>query len=128
MPLLDMSDVLCSPEFCDLITVNRRTESVSVQTGLGSLSVVQFPNVVAVITIASPDDLKRFDASQIRGDAIWFATQFRVQASAQGQQPDQVVWDGVTYTVHKVQPYTRFGAGFVEGIALSMNATSTSHV
>ena len=123
MPLLDVTEVLNDPDFADVFSVLRRSEAVG-NNGRAVITEQQTDGVVGVVTIASPNDLVRFDAGQMTGRGIMIVTTFRLRASAQGVQPDQVIWDGATYTVKGIDPYHRFGAGFIEALAMSMNAST----
>lgn len=125
MPLLDVTDILHDPDFMDLITVRRRADSVDAY-GRSSLTSTDTENVGAVITMATGDDLRRFDVGQVQGRAILVITEFRLHSAKEGNQPDQVLWDGGIYTVYDLQQYNRYGAGFVEAIAISMEASDPS--
>lgn len=124
MPNLDVSEIINDPDFADTVTVTRRAEDVDEASGLSVITSTVFPGVVGVVTMASPDDLVRLEVSQMTARCISFITQFRLRGSAQGFQPDVITWDGTDYTVIALDPYHRFGTGFVECFALSMNASS----
>lgn len=120
MPFLDVTDVVLDPMLADRVTVNRRAESIS-NSGRASVTPQVFSNVVGVVTMASPNDLQRLPDDQRTGRNISFITKFKLRGTAPGFQPDTIVWLGDEFVVKVVEPYTRFGAGFVQAIAGSMN-------
>lgn len=121
MPDLDVSEVLFDPDFADVFTVQRRAEAVNT-SGRSQVTVTPFIDIVGVITSTDPSDLERRDDGQMMTRTINVVTAFRLRGPSPGFQPDQIVHDGVTYTVDKILPFTRFGRGFIEAVATSMNA------
>lgn len=124
MPLLDVTSILTDPDFASVFSVVRRTEVVSVSSGLTSISEVTTPDVLGVITIAKPSQLVRDDVGQMMGRTISVITKHALRGASVGVQPDQVIWNGIAYTVTVADPYLHFGAGFVQAEATSMK-TST---
>lgn len=122
MPLLDVTDILFDPDLADTFNVLRRTEVVG-GNGRSQVTEARSTCIVGVVTMASPDDLKRFPDAQLTGRTIMVCTPFRLRASGDGFQPDQIEYDGNLYTVVAIDPYTRFGAGFVEALATSPKAS-----
>ncbi len=120
MPWLDVSNVLLDPEFCDTVSITRRADVVSAN-GRSEISGTVF-DAYGVVTIVDPSKLTRFAEGQYIPRAISFITKSRLNSAVTGFQPDQITWNGAVYTVNDVQPYTRYGAGFVEVLALSQNA------
>lgn len=126
MALLDVSEVLTDPDFCDTFPVKRRSE---VMGNNGRMSVdTKDMEGVGVVCVASPSDLRRLPEDQRTGRAISVVTQFRLRASAPDYQPDLVGWQGDFYVVSDIQPYTHFGAGFVQAICTSMSAQDQAPV
>jgi len=123
MPDLDVSEILSDPDFADTVTIIRRDEHVD-NNGRSQTLERKYPGTVAVVTMAAPNDLNRLDVGQIFGAAIKVTTTFRMRGSAEGFQPDQIVWDGGVYTVKALDKYHRFGAGFTSAVAISMNAST----
>lgn len=117
MALLDVSEVLTDPDLADSFIVNRRAESVN-QNGRMTMNVQPF-EAVGVVCAASPNDLKRLPEDQRTQRAISVTTTFRLRASAPGYQPDLVLWDGNFFIVADLQPYTNYGAGFVQAICIA---------
>jgi galactose-6-phosphate isomerase len=119
-PWLDVSDVLTDPNFVDSIIVLRRKEVVN-QYGESTLITTRNPGVNAVVCMASPNDLIRLDDQQRMGRVISIVTQFRLQGPSTGFQPDVVIWNGDNFVVATVDPYTNYGNGQIEALAISMD-------
>lgn len=121
MPDLDVTDLLDDDDLADDFDVVRRDETVDTH-GRSVITATNLPGQRGVITYSSPDTLQRRDDAQMTSRVAVVVTTFRLRASGYGFQPDQVLYDGITWTIKAVSPYTRFGAGFVECIMESMNA------
>lgn len=119
MPFLDVSDVVCDPMLADTFSVLRRVETVNDHGEVG-ISSTQHDNVVGVITMAGPNDLDRLDDSQRMGRVISCVTKFRLRGPSPGFQPDVIVWQGSNFVIAALDLYNRFGAGFMQAIAVSM--------
>lgn len=120
MPWLDVSDIVCDPMFADVFTVLRRGQTVN---DFGEVVIVETPNtpVYGTITMAGPDDLQRLDDSQRMGRVISCITKFRLIGPAPNLQPDVILWQGSRYVVAWLDLYNRYGAGFMQSIAVSMD-------
>lgn len=118
MPYLDVSSVLSDPMIADRVKVTRQKEVVGTN---GRVSIVPevFPIVVGVMTSAGPNDLERVPEAQRMGRVMSFVTKFRLRGPSPGYQPDTIDWAGDTYLVVTVDPYPRYGAGFVQSIIAS---------
>lgn len=116
---LDVSDILSDPDIADPFVVKRRSEVVG-QNGRVSVDVANLQGV-GVICAASPNDLKRLPDAQHTERHISIITAFRLRATAPDYQPDLIGWQGDFYIVADVQPYTQYGAGFVQAICASTN-------
>ncbi|MCA7959503.1 hypothetical protein LGM14_18555 [Burkholderia multivorans] len=112
MAFLDVSDVLLDPDFMDTgLICNRMTQTVD-DHGRAQNSVASTP-FSAVVTSDKGDILHRnADGSRIIG-SITLHTMFRLLDGSVGQDADEVVWAGRTYTVVNVNDYSHFGRGFV---------------
>lgn len=113
MPFLDVSDVLCDPEFVDRkLTCTRQAQSVG-SDGLA----VNTPTVTpffGVVTSNRGDVLQRLaEGSRIQG-SITIHTRFLLQDGRNGSDADLVTWQGRQYTVTNVNDYSTYGAGFVD--------------
>lgn len=121
MPLLDVTEILSDDDLGDVFDVIRRVE-VPDGHGRATYTPTTIPNQVGVVISIDPSDLKRDDGSELSFRNISIATTFRLRAAGIGIQADQVVWDGITFTITKVKVHTRWGAGFVKAEATSQNA------
>ncbi|MDN7433705.1 hypothetical protein QZN62_10820 [Burkholderia multivorans] len=112
MAFLDVTDVLLDPDFMDTgLLCNRMTQTVD-DHGRAQNSVASTP-FAAVVTSDKGDILHRnADGSRIIG-SITLHTMFRLLDGSVGQDADEVVWAGRTYTVVNVNDYSHFGRGFV---------------
>lgn len=111
MALLDISDVLCDPDFMDtgLVCV-RNTQTVGTD-GLATNTPVSIP-FAGVVTNDSGNILERIAEGQRNKDSITIHTQFILMDGGAAQDADIVQWRGKQYTVSNVQDWSHFGAGF----------------
>lgn len=119
MPFLDMSDVLMDPDFLDTSLICHR----QVQTRDADNFPINTPHEIpfsGVVTVDRSLEARRMAAGQNIGGAILIVTQFRL---TQGQpatdtsaalDADTVIYNGREYRVTFVDPYTSYGAGFVQ--------------
>lgn len=133
MPWLDVSDIVMDPDLADVFNVVQRPETVDPNTGRASVTYVENYDVVGTVTMENPADLMRRDDSDSAPRLIFVASTFpfRNACTENGQQykGDVITWPqpgapgSTQYTVIKVYPYSRYGAGITECVAQSMNAT-----
>lgn len=118
-----MSDAF-GPEMLDEFEVVRRAETVDSngEAVIGSVALM----AVGVVCRASPDDLQRLPELDLMDAYISVVTQFRLRgpARAAGRQfkPDVIRWQGSSFVVKALDPYTNFGAGFVQAICGSVDS------
>lgn len=119
-PWLDLSEAILDPYLADAVSVLRRTMTVN---GFGEPVITSSttPNVLGVVTVASPTDLQRLDDQQRMQRVLSFVTKFRIQGPSPGKQSDQVVWRGDTYVVIDIGPYPQFGSGFIQALIASQD-------
>lgn len=119
MPFLDMSDVLMDPDFLDTSLICHR----QIQTRDADNFPVNMPQDFAfsgIVTVDRSLEAKRMAAGQNINGAILIVTQFRLtqgQAQTDTNQnldADIVTYSGRDYRVTFVDPYTRYGSGFVQ--------------
>lgn len=128
MPQLDVSWVAMDPMTADCFSVTRREEIVDAK-GRSQLVTEVFPDEMGTITFQDPAALMRTPEGQMVPRSIFVASTFCFRGvskdssnPAQKYQPDIITWGGVDYTVKQVYPYSRYGAGFHEVVAESMQA------
>ncbi len=130
-PFLDVSDVLLDPDFADTVTVLRRAQTVDIH-GRAVITESSIPNVLGVVTLLDPNKLVRTPEYTQAPRTISFVTKARLYGPAEVPgsggsvyQPDYIQWEGNTFLVTSVLPYTRYGAGFVEATAEQNDYVST---
>lgn len=115
MPLLDVSDVLLDPDFCDTtLQCERYTASVdSKGRGTKTQTLVGF---AGVITSDRGERLVRNAVGEHATDTISVITRFKLRDAGTGVTADIVRWNGSRFTVISVNDYSTYGRGFVEAI------------
>ncbi|EPT4022342.1 head-tail adaptor [Enterobacter roggenkampii] len=113
MPTLDVTDVLFDPDFCDTnLWVTRKQLTVN-DDGRGSTTDVK-TQFSGVVTVDRSLENKRLQAGQVISGAILIVTTERLTQGQQGRDSDVVTWQNRDYRVTFVDPYTSYGAGFVQ--------------
>lgn len=125
MPDLDVSFMTADPMLTDSFNVLRRSDSIDARGRTTPSTVQTFLNLLGVVTQQDPADLMRRDDGQMVPRLIFIASTFAFRAESPGYQPDQIVWNGTTYTVKQIYSYSRFGQGTYEVVAESMNAVDS---
>lgn len=126
MPQLDVSFMTSDPMLADCFDVLRRADVVGAN-GRTTITVTDtFEDCLGVVTQQDPADLMRNDDGQMVPRSILVCSTFAFRGASAGYQPDLIKWNGTSYVVTKVYPYSRFGAGTYEVVATSMTATDTA--
>lgn len=119
MPFLDVSEVLLDPDFIDMSLVCHRQIQTVDDDNFPTNTSQDIP-FSGVVTVDRSLEARRMAAGQNINGAILIVTQFRL---TQGQEPDAdgtrldadiVTYNGREYRVTFVDPYTSYGAGFVQ--------------
>lgn len=119
MPLLDVTEVLLDPDFADSSLICRRQIQTTDDDNFPANTQQEIP-FSGVVTVDRSLEAKRMAAGQNINGAILIVTQFRLtqgrKSAADGPNldADLVVYNGGLYRVTFVDPYTRYGAGFVQ--------------
>lgn len=117
MPMLDVSFVLDQAEFEDEFKVRRRLDVVG-KNGRVIASPDEWFDAYGVVTQQDPAELlKTEDGQSIMSRKIFLASRTRFVQAAEGQQGDEITWNGIIYTCISSLPYSRYGEGFYEAIA-----------
>jgi hypothetical protein len=143
MPFLDVTDVLLDPDFVDLSLVCYRQVQTVDEDNFPTNTAQAIP-FSGVVTVDRSLEAKRMAAGQNINGAILIVTQFRLTQGmpASDSTPeldaDIVLYSGRRYRVTFVDPYTRYGAGFVQahcellefngGIPLSNDSTEPGYL
>ncbi|HGE8275512.1 TPA: head-tail adaptor [Serratia marcescens] len=113
MPTLDVTDVLFDPEFCDTsLIVTRNLQTVD-DDGFATNAPVKMP-FVGVVTVDRSLEARRMIAGQVVTGAILIVTTERLTAGQTARDADIVTYQNRDYRVTFVDPYTAYGAGFVQ--------------
>ncbi|WP_312953877.1 head-tail adaptor [Atlantibacter hermannii] len=113
MPTLDVTDVLLSPEFLDTSLVDKRNEQTVDDDGF-AINVVKQTPFGGVVTVDRSLEARRMQAGQVISGAILIVTTYRLTSGNTGLDADIVAYRGRDYRVTFVDPYTAYGAGFVQ--------------
>jgi galactose-6-phosphate isomerase len=110
MALLDVSDIVLDPDFSDLITCRRSTQTIGNNgRAINSPGETVFRGVV---TQNGGNILNRLDGGEHASGAIIIHSKFPLIAQAPDITADVVIFRGKEYTVVRVDDYSNFGAGF----------------
>ena len=113
MPNLDVTDVLFDPDFCDTsLLVTRRFQQTDAD-GI-TTSVEEKSGFSGVVTVDRSLENRRMQAGQAIGGAILVVTTERLSNGETGRDADIVTYQNRDYRVTFVDPYTAYGAGFVQ--------------
>lgn len=113
MPFLDVSDVLLDPDFADDSLICRRNVQTMDEDNFATNTVEEIP-FSGVVTVDRSLEARRMASGQTIGGAILVVTQFRLTQGRPGLDADMVTYQGRNYRVTFVDPYTAYGAGFVQ--------------
>ncbi|MGV3345302.1 head-tail adaptor [Enterobacteriaceae bacterium LUAb1] len=114
MPHLDVMDVLFNPEFYDCnLWVTRRAQTVE-EDGIGSDSEVK-TQFAGVVTVDSSLENRCMQSGQAISGAILIVMTERLTQRQSGRDANIVTYQNRDYRVTFVDPYTIYGAGFVQG-------------
>lgn len=113
MPTLDVNEVLLSPEFMDTTLVCTRSEQTTDDDGFTSNTTSKLP-FAGVVTVDKSLENARLEAGQVVRGAILVITKFTLTEGATDTDADVVTYQGRDYRVSFVDPYTAYGAGFVQ--------------
>ncbi|WP_416778192.1 head-tail adaptor [Xenorhabdus budapestensis] len=120
MPFLDMSDILLDPDFVDTSLVCHRNTQTTDEDGFTTNTAQSIP-FAGVVTVDRALEARRMEAGQTISGAILIVTQFRLTQGQPGLDADIVTYQGRQYRVTFVDPYTAYGAGFVQAHCELMN-------
>ncbi|WP_304002840.1 hypothetical protein [Methyloversatilis discipulorum] len=112
MALLDVSDILCDPDFMDTGLVCERLTQTIGANGRATNAPAQ-TSFAGVVTSDKGDLLMRIAEGERTVGSIIIHTRFALQDGRPGQTADVVIWQGRRFTVSAVQDWSHFGRGFV---------------
>jgi hypothetical protein len=128
-PFIDPSIMLLDPQFTDRFAVVQRVQNTS-SLGVITTTNTTIPDVLGIVLPTKPSDLKRYDDRQFGNRSLWIITRYRLNTAAQARygnppqqrQPDWILWNGDTFMVVDVQPFTRYGPGWTENLVTSIDS------
>lgn len=113
MPNIDVTDVLFDPDFCDMsLVVKRNVQTVDVD-GFATNTVTE-KGFAGVVTVDRSLESRRMMSGNVIGGAILIVTVERLTQGQTGRDADIVTYQNRDYRVTFVDPYTAYGAGFVQ--------------
>lgn len=113
MPNLDVTDVLFDPDFCDMsLRVKRNLQTVDTD-GFATNTVTE-KGFAGVVTVDRSLESRRMMSGNVIGGAILIVTTERLTQGQTGRDADIVTYQNRDYRVTFVDPYTAYGAGFVQ--------------
>ncbi|HDL7084429.1 head-tail adaptor [Yersinia proxima] len=113
MPNLDVTDVLFDPDFCDMsLRVKRNLQTVDAD-GFATNTVTE-KGFAGVVTVDRSLESRRMMSGNVIGGAILIVTTERLTQGQTGRDADIVTYQNRDYRVSFVDPYTAYGAGFVQ--------------
>lgn len=122
MPMLDVSAVLLDPMFCELLTVQRRAETVGAN-GRSTLATITIsPAPVGVVIPQNDLPLQRGPDQQTLPRLLQVHTPFRLRSASPGYQPDLIIWNGDAFVVNRIQDFSRYGGGFIQADCSALTA------
>lgn len=113
MPLLDVTEVLLDPDFVDTTLVCHRQIQSRDNDNFTTNTQQDIP-FSGVVTVDRSLEARRMAAGQNINGAILIVTQFRLTQGQPGLDADVVTYRSRKYRVTFVDPYTAYGAGFVQ--------------
>ncbi|EKN3834092.1 head-tail adaptor [Yersinia enterocolitica] len=113
MPNLDVTDVLFDPDFCDMSLVVKRNVQTVDADGFATNTVTE-KGFVGVVTVDRSLESRRMMSGNVIGGAILIVTVERLTQGQTGRDADIVTYQNRDYRVTFVDPYTAYGAGFVQ--------------
>lgn len=113
MPNLDVTDVLFDPDFCDMSLVVKRNIQTVDADGFATNTVIE-KAFAGVVTVDRSLESRRMMAGNVIGGAILIVTVERLTQGQTGRDADIVTYQNRDYRVTFVDPYTAYGAGFVQ--------------
>lgn len=110
MPMLDVTEVLNDPMFCEIIPITRRAATV----GSNGVNVVTTSSltIIGVITEGGVENYPIEADDERAQNRITVHSKSHLLEPADGYLPDIVTFDNKSYSVRKVWNYSHYGAGF----------------
>lgn len=112
--LIDVTDLLIDPDFCDDYTIQRVTQGVD-NFGRAAETIIELPGYGSVQPVSNRT-LELFpDLERVTG-MMQVYTRDTLNAATVTTSPDRIVWQGSTYRVQAMSEWPHSGGGFVVAI------------
>jgi hypothetical protein len=117
MPLLDVTDVLYDPDFCESMVVFRRPVTIG-NNGRETISTYQIlPKPTGVIVPSFQEQIsnqtERLPDMSYTPRAIRVYSTFILQGIVPGFLGDVILYQGDNFVVNKIISFTHWGEGFI---------------
>jgi hypothetical protein len=127
VPDLDVSDIILDPDFAETLTIKRRQANVGSNGRATQIVTTITPAPVGTVQTLDAGDLERGSDQQVLPKRIQVITSFRLRGASQDAQgnefqPDLIIWQGDSYQVDSVEPWTAYGAGWVAAKCSSIDS------
>jgi galactose-6-phosphate isomerase len=117
MAQIDVTELLCDPDFVDEISLITRKPSVNLY---GELSVEEtVTDSIGSVQPASGKVLQRLPEAMRLNDMSTFWFKGQIIASEPGKYASILVFKGKRYQVQSIQDWSNFGAGYTEGLCVA---------
>lgn len=113
MPTLDVSDIFLDPDFVDSSLVVSRSQQVTDDDGFTTSQRVK-AGFSGIVTVDRSLEYQMMQAGHVISGAIFIATMTRLTSGQTERDADIVTYQNRDYWVRGVDPYTAYGAGFVQ--------------
>ena len=122
MPDIDVTDLLVDPDFCEQVTLVRRTQTIA-NNGVVSLSSTT-STIIAVVT-AFGGDMVRQSEAEFATNAIIVHSITKLEGVTPSGPPDIIIWRGNNYIVKRSNDWSDFGTGFTSATCELTDVTTT---
>ena len=127
MPLLDVSDLILDPDFCEELTIYRRQEIVSNKGRATTTPVLIVPAPWGVVEPQEDSPLERKEDFQDLPQLIEVHTQYRLRSASETgalveYQPDTIIWNETTFLVMRVINWSKYGRGYIRALCAATQA------
>jgi hypothetical protein len=117
MANIDVTEIFDDPDFMDEIEVRRPSTAVNAD-GVMQTTATRFAGVLASVQPASGKALMFLPEAQRTQGALQIWTKFQLIAATPAGSGDYVLWQGQTYLIEVILPWSNYGAGFCSAVMM----------
>lgn len=121
MPDIDVTDLLVDPDFCETVTLIRRSQTID---NNGVASNVETSSQITAVVTAMDGDMVRQPEGEYAKNSIVVHSITRLRGVTPGAVPDIIVWHGNNYIVKRSNDWSDFGAGFTSATCTLTDTTA----